>query len=247
MMIGVIFFVWLTLWIFLCFLADHFRSVEKATTMSKRIQERKKEEEPAVAKPRSVCLISTSLNKGQSSSFGPDVSNIPGDPQLDSGSVKGAAGNCERNVVEGATGNLWRDMVKTDSKTQTRVLKCWKETTSLKGVAGNCNGTLSRAPCLTVLKEPRETAGGTVQKATCPRQTGLTMPESSTGCGKLQRKIEIQLQTTRLDHHNLQVTDYGYVEKVFTNLRRKLNRTEDDEMFDLKTNVLKRDLSTTGI
>ena len=55
---------------------------------------------------------------------------------------------------------------------------------------------------------------------------------------KLQRKIEIQLQTTRLDHHNLQVTYYGYVEKVFTNLRRKLNRTEDDEMFDLKTNVL---------
>ena len=34
------------------------------------------------------------------------------------------------------------------------------------------------------------------------------------------------------------VTDYRYFEKVFTNLRRKLNRTEDDDMFDLKTNVL---------
>ena len=64
------------------------------------------------------------------------------------------------------------------------------------------------------------------------------MLKSSRGCKKLQRKIEIQQQTTRLDHHNLQVTDYGYVEKVFTNLRRKLNRTEDDEMFHLKTNVL---------
>ena len=54
----------------------------------------------------------------------------------------------------------------------------------------------------------------------------------------MRQKIEIHMQTTRLDHHNLQVTDYGYVEKVFTNLRRKLNRTEDDEMLDLKTNVL---------
>ena len=36
----------------------------------------------------------------------------------------------------------------------------------------------------------------------------------------------------------MQVTDYGYVKKVFTNLRRKLKRTEDEEMFDLKTNVL---------
>ena len=48
------------------------------------------------------------------------------------------------------------------------------------------------------------------------------MPKSSSGCGKLQRKMEIQLRTTRLDRHNLQVTDYGYVE---------------NEMFDLKTNV----------
>ena len=42
--------------------------------MSKIIQERKKEEELAVAKPRSVCLISASLNKGQSSHFGAGVS-----------------------------------------------------------------------------------------------------------------------------------------------------------------------------
>ena len=43
---------------FLCSLAAIFRSVEKATTMSKRIRERKKEGEPAEAKPRSVCWIS---------------------------------------------------------------------------------------------------------------------------------------------------------------------------------------------
>ena len=50
------------------FSRGHFRSVEKATTMSKRIQEKR-----AVAKPRSVCLISASLNRRQSSSFGQDV------------------------------------------------------------------------------------------------------------------------------------------------------------------------------
>ena len=91
---------------------SHFRTVEKATTVSKRIQERKNDEETAVAKPRSVCLISTSLNKGQSSSSGPGVSNISGNPQMDSGSGEGAAGNCKRDIVEGAAGNCCeRDMV----------------------------------------------------------------------------------------------------------------------------------------
>ena len=33
-------------------------------------------------------------------------------------------------------------------------------------------------------------------------------------------------------------TSYGCVEKVFTNLRRELDRSGNHEMFDLKTNVL---------
>ena len=69
---------------FSTFSRSHFRSVENATTKSQRIQERKTEGEPAAAKPKSVWLISTSLNRGQSSSCGPDVSNIPANPQLDS-------------------------------------------------------------------------------------------------------------------------------------------------------------------
>ena len=36
-------------------------------------------------------------------------------------------------------------------------------------VAGNFNGAMPKAPCLTVLKEPRETAGRTKSMATCPR------------------------------------------------------------------------------
>ena len=117
-----------------------------------------KKEEPAAAKPRSACLISASLNKWHSSSFGPDVSNIPVKPQMESGLVKEPR---------------------------------WTAGNSVEGAAGNCR---------------QDTIRG-------------NMAQSSRSCGKLQPKIEIQLQTT---HHNLQVTDYGYVEKVFMNLRRKL-------------------------
>ena len=122
----------------------------------------------------------------------------PGNPQLDSVYVKGAAGNCRRDIVQNRVQN---------PETCSRVLK---------GDNQSQNGCE---------KLQRDTAQG-------------NKPKSSRVCRKLQRKIEIQLQTTRLDHHNLQVTDYGYVERVFTNLRRKLNGTEDDEMFHLKTNVL---------
>ena len=59
--------------------------------MSKRIQERKTGEEPAVAKPRLTCLISRNLlNVKQASSLDSDASNIRGNPQLDSNSVPGS-------------------------------------------------------------------------------------------------------------------------------------------------------------
>ena len=82
--------------------------------MSKRVQEREMEGEPAVVEPRPTCLISTNLNRVQSSSFGPDASNVPGNPQLDSGSGQRS---CE--------------------KLQQRVLKCGKRTNRLQGVVGN--------------------------------------------------------------------------------------------------------------
>ena len=46
---------------FSMFSCRHFRSIEKANTMSKRIQERKTGEKPAVATPSSTCLISATL------------------------------------------------------------------------------------------------------------------------------------------------------------------------------------------
>ena len=93
MMNGAIFFVCSTSF-FCMFFRSHFRSVVKATTVSKRIQERNTEEEPAVAKPRSVCLIS---RKEHSLFFVPDASNAVVNPQLDSGSVQRSCGKLQRN------------------------------------------------------------------------------------------------------------------------------------------------------
>ena len=42
----------------------------------------------------------------------------------------------------------------------------------------------------------------------------------------------------KFEHQNLQVSDNLYIEKVFTNVRQKLNRSEDDQMLDQRVNVL---------
>ena len=72
----------------------------------------------------------------------------------------------------------------------------------------------------------------------CTKLQQGNVPNSSESCGKLQQAIEIQLEKTKLDDHNLQVTDYEYVENVFKNLGHKLSRSENDEVFDLTTNAL---------
>ena len=50
--------------------------------------------------------------------------------------------------------------------------------------------------------------------------------------------VQNQLTEVKLDHHNLQVSDTPYIEKVFTNVRQQLNRSEDDEMLDQRVNEL---------
>ena len=129
-----------------------------------------------------MCLISASLKKGQSSSFGPDVPNIWENPQLDSGSVKGAARNCRQNCVEGAAGNCRQDIVQNRVQNTQNVFKFGKETTSLDGVAGNCKGAVPKALCLTVLKGAGNCRQDIVQG---------NMAESSKCCGKLQPNREI--------------------------------------------------------
>ena len=50
--------------------------------------------------------------------------------------------------------------------------------------------------------------------------------------GKLVRGIQNQVTEVKLDHHNLQVSDTRYIEKIFANVRQKLNRLESDPMLD---------------
>ena len=74
---------------FSVFSLSHSRSIEKASTMSKRIQGQKTGEEFAVTKLRSCCFDSRNLlNQKQLFSCGLDASNISGKSQLESGSVQ---------------------------------------------------------------------------------------------------------------------------------------------------------------
>ena len=117
------------------FSRSQHRSVEKATAMWKRIQGRKKEEELAVAKPRSVFLISTRA------SF-----QYPGDLQLDSGSVEGARRNCRRDIVQNRyqKPETCSQVLKGDNPSQRSCGKLQRSNAqgampdSSEGAAGNC-------------------------------------------------------------------------------------------------------------
>ena len=60
--------------------------------------------------------------------------------------------------------------------------------------------------------------------------------ERSGSIGKRVRGVENQLARTKLDHHNMQVSDYRYVNKFFGNLWLKLRVRS--YVLDEKTNVL---------
>ena len=71
--------------------------------MSKRTQERRTEQGPAVAKPRLACLESRNLLSAiQTSSFDSGASNVPGNQGLDPNAVSGStrtfvqSGACEQ-------------------------------------------------------------------------------------------------------------------------------------------------------
>ena len=55
---------------------------------------------------------------------------------------------------------------------------------------------------------------------------------------KLVRGDDNQIERTGLDFHNVQISDHRYLEKVFKNLRQKLNLAEEALVLALKTNVL---------
>ena len=104
-------------------------------------------------------------------------------------------------------------------KTCSQVLK--RRQPVSKGVAGNCNGAPPRAPCMTVLQEPRRTACRTVSKATCFRVQWFV--------GNCNDRLKFNYRRPGWTTITCKSQNFGYVEKIFTHLRRKLNRTEDDE------------------
>ena len=163
---------------------------------------------------------------------------------MDSGSVTGAAENCRQNSVEAAAGNCRQDIVHNRVRNPEKYSQVWKGDNQSQKSCGklqHCahDRVMHERSCGKLQHCAHDHVVHVRVTGNCWQDTVQgNMPESSRGCGKLHRKIDIQLQTIRLDHHNMQVTAYGYLEKVFVNLRRQLNRTEDDEMFDLKTNVL---------
>ena len=55
---------------------------------------------------------------------------------------------------------------------------------------------------------------------------------------KLVRDIKNELAKTKSNCHILQISDSLFFEKVFKNLRQKLNPSEKNQMIDLKTDVL---------
>ena len=169
----VIFFVWITLWTIQCLLAAIFDQLKKQTPCRRDSKERKKEEEPAVAKTRSACLTSASLNKGQSSHFGAGVSNIRENPQLDSGSVEGAAGNFRRNRVEGAAGNCRQDIVSKTVQNSKTYSQVWKGDNQSRRSCGKRQWDESQGNMPDSSEGPRETPGRTQSKATWLKVQGV--------------------------------------------------------------------------
>ena len=73
---------------------------------------------------------------------------------------------------------------------------------------------------------------------------------SSASTRKLERGDDIQIGKPKMEFHNMQISDHRYLEKVFKNLRKKLNLAEEAPVIGieaLKTNLLLKRLflSTT--
>ena len=139
-MSGVIFWMYFTLSKFLCSLAATFVQWRRRPPCRREIKKGRWKQNL-----RSVWWISTGLNRGQSSSLGPDVSDNPENPHLDSGSVKEAAGNCERNFVRNSPKTRTWKPANEQSKLKVREYICvancgWRTIfikKALQGVAGS--------------------------------------------------------------------------------------------------------------
>ena len=114
------------------------------------------------------------MNRKQSSSFCPDASKAPRNPQLDSVFLQRS---------------------------------CWKLQQDRNRNPVTCSQVW---------------IGDNQSQKSCGKLQQGNVCDSSGSCGKLQQSIGIQLEKNRLDDQTLQVTDFGYVEKVFRRMMRCL-------------------------
>ena len=70
----------------------------------------------------------------------------------------------------------------------------------------------------------------------CSQERNEDIPGKGS-CGKLQRGVENQLERTRLDNHNMRISDYQYVEKILENVRQKLRLSSDTRCEDQRVDL----------
>ena len=87
----------------------------------------------------------------------------------------------------------------------------------------------------------RKLTQNTNQNPTMSSQERQQDDTQSSSAKQAERGEDIHMGRSRREFHNMQISDYRYLVKVFRNLRKKLNLTEDSSMIGieaLKTNVL---------
>ena len=110
----------------------------------------------------------------------------------------------------------------------------WKDTVSWR--------TKRPSSCTNRVQNPAENSQE-CQKDVTPvfkfweTSAGLCVCERSS-TGRSVRGIENQLARKKLGCHDMQISDNQDLEKVFTNIRQKLNRSENEKILDQKVNVL---------
>ena len=67
------------------------------------------------------------------------------------------------------------------------------------------------------------------------------MPSCNSDPSRIEKSMtnmQIRLTEARLTHHNSEINNTPYLERVFSNVQHEMNRPEDDQMLDLKVNVI---------
>ena len=134
----------------------------------------------------------------------------------------------------------WRDLMKTRTEEELVVASsrpaCLvsrnlsaKQTPSLDSGVSYSPGYLELGPqALGDQCGSSESSSGRPVRGVCERSSAE----------RLVRGIENQLARTKQDYHKMQISDNQFLEKVFTNVRQKLNRLENEQIFDQKVIVL---------